>query len=113
MNVSDFPIGTKIVLKEFCFLGINGGTGMSNWQYDEKYEKPANFVVTKVWDDYECGVRGWCEPEETDADLIAYLERNAFKGSPENDTFTVGNIKFPEGKFTCFFSEFDLINETE
>jgi len=69
-------VGDIITLKEFSFNNKAGGTGMSNWKYNEKYTKPVRVKVTKEWEDYECGQRGWGVPEN-DKGLSAYLEKNA------------------------------------
>lgn len=84
-------VGDTIKLKEFCYDNKAGGTAMSNWNHDEKYLDPIKVVVTKEWDDYECGQRGWATPDIKDKKLIAYLERNA---------------KRP---FVIYWSEFDII----
>ena len=83
-------VGDLIVLKEFAFSGPRGGTGMSNWDHDERFVGNAHAVVTKEWEDYECGQRGWATPHPSDKNLIEYLNRNA-------------------GKQVIYWSEFDII----
>ena len=70
-------VGDIIILKEFSFNNKAGGTGMSNWKYNETYAKPVKVKVTKEWEDYECGQMGWGVPVKSDKGLIAYLERNS------------------------------------
>lgn len=45
----------------FCFLNPHGGTGMSNWEHDEKFKGDAIVEITKVWYDDEVGYRCWAK----------------------------------------------------
>lgn len=70
-----FKKNQVIVVKKFSFTNSAGGTGMSDWKWDEKFEGVAEIKVTKVWEDYEIGRRGW--GEAVSQDLKDYLDRNA------------------------------------
>lgn len=69
-------IGDTIVLKSFAFTNKHGGTGLSDWEYDEPFGI-AKVKVTKIWEDDECGQRGWGVPLYSEKELIDYLKRNA------------------------------------
>jgi hypothetical protein len=84
-------VGDTIVLKSFCFSNKAGGTGMSDSKWDEIFVGNAQAIVTKEWEDYECGQRGWATPHPSDKNLIEYLKRNA-------------------GKQVIYWSEFDIID---
>jgi hypothetical protein len=83
-------VGDVITLKAFAFSNKGGGTGLSNWEHDERFAKPAKVLVTKEWQDEECGQRGWAIPIDDDKELNDYLNRNA-------------------GKKVVYWSEFDII----
>ena len=70
-------IGEIISVKSFAFDNKEGGTGLSNWRFNERFEGVARVKVTKIWHDYETGYRGWAEPDPKDTDLVSYLKRNA------------------------------------
>ena len=92
-------VGDTITLKKFCYDNKAGGTAMSNWKYDEKYSDPIIVTVTKEWNDYECGQRGWAIPiihSLHNKKLMEYLERNCKKQSNQY--------------FRIYWSEFDIIN---
>lgn len=60
----------------FAFKNPSGGTGMSNWEHDEKYVGADPIVeVTKVWYDYEVGYR--CIGKAINEELIKYLDKVA------------------------------------
>lgn len=82
-------VGDQVALKKFAFTNKAGGTGMSDWKFDEKFTGPAVVVVTKAWHDYETGWRYHGKPVDSSALLREYLKRNARNGS-------------------VYFSEFDL-----
>jgi hypothetical protein len=86
-------VGDTIVLKSFCFSNIGGGTGLSNWDHDERFVGKATAIVTKEWEDYECGQRGWAKPDPSDKKLIEYLKRNAGKQILYWSEFDITNIK--------------------
>jgi len=83
-------VGDTIVLKEFAFYNKGGGTGLSNWDHDERFVGEATAIITKEWEDYECGQRGWAIAHPSDKNLADYLKRNA-------------------GKKIIYWSEFDII----
>lgn len=89
-------VGDLIVLKEFAFTNkYGGGTGMSKkfgtTAWNPEYLKPVTVKVTKEWEDYECGQRGWATPLSSDKKLLAYLKENA-------------------KSTTIYWSEFDIID---
>ena len=97
-------VGDVITLKAFSFNNKEGVTGLTDWDHNERYNKPAKFAVVQQWYDYECGYRGWAIPEQSDKDLMAYLQRNARKGQ-YND-----NLEWKDGDcFIIYWSEFDVI----
>lgn len=60
----------------FGFSNKAGGTGMSNWEYNERYEGPNPIVrIIKSWHDYETGWRTWAVPLNNEA--IEYLKKVA------------------------------------
>jgi len=62
----------------FAFSNKGGGTGMSNWEYDNKYtHNVAKVKITKVWYDDETGYRCWGEP--VNAELKEYLNEVSSK----------------------------------
>ena len=100
-------VGDIIELKEFNYTNKNGGTGISNWNHNEKHLKPISVRITKEWEDYECGQRGWAELwDPDDYDLIAYLDRNARTGHPSGGT---GLKWIDRPDFVIFWSEFNII----
>ena len=76
-------------LKMFAFMNRSGGTGMSNWQFNERLEENVKVMVTKGWHDYETGYR--FVAESADPVLTEYLSR-------------LGH----ETDKRVFFSQFDL-----
>lgn len=55
-----------VVVKQFNFTNIHGGTGISEGQ-------KMKCKITKAWYDYECGWRYWAEPlEEIDPTFFVY-----------------------------------------
>lgn len=94
-------VGDIISLREFCYTNKYGGTDTNN-------TSNAKFKVIKVWDDYECGLRGWCTPLDGQGLLLDYLDKNAKKGVP---VIAKGGIKYMDcDYYVCFFSEFDIID---
>lgn len=78
-----FSIGQKIQVKEFNFTNLSGGTGSSDaWNRgeDERFNGVANLIITKVWNDYETGIKGWAMPDPKDKKLIEFLKRNCKQG---------------------------------
>jgi hypothetical protein len=70
-----YEVGDKILFSEFAFRNKSGGTGVSNWNWDEKFEGIAYGLITVAWEDDECGWRFHCVP--LSQDLIAYVSRNS------------------------------------
>lgn len=60
--------------KGFAFNNKGGGTGLSNWEYNERFAGKAIVEITKVWYDDECGYRCWAIA--VNDELKEYLERN-------------------------------------
>jgi hypothetical protein len=93
--MNKLAIGKKIIVKSFCYKGKEGGISMTDWELDERYDKPAEFIIVKIWHDYECGWRGHMLPNTTDKELMDYLRRNA-KECEING-------------YVCYFSEHKII----
>ena len=68
-------LGDTIKFTEFAFTNPSGGTGMSNWSWDEKFTGIAEAKVIKLWCDYETGWNFICEA--VSQNLKEYIERNA------------------------------------
>lgn len=68
-------VGDLVELKRFAFINKAGGTGMSDWKFDPKFEGVAKARVVKGWHDYETGERyiGVAVSE----DLERYMAANA------------------------------------
>lgn len=81
------PVGKIVKVSRFAFTNKSGGTGMSNWDYDEKFVGEAEVEITKSWQDYETGERAWSRPI-TPA-LVEYMKRNA---KPDDQRVFVGQF---------------------
>jgi hypothetical protein len=112
-------LGAKIRVKEFNFTNIHGGTGMSRpfgkpFGDNEYFLEPIDVIITKIWDDYETGIRGWAEPNPKNKKLMKYLEKNCKQGYnkiipvPGKSYVTSKWVNEPE-KFVLYWSEFDVI----
>jgi len=101
-----FIIGHIYTFKEFSFTNTNGGTVMSNWKWNEKYEKPASFSIIKTWFDYETGNRAWGIP--IDDEVKNYLKKNSKKGINVSTADEEPEFLF-KNTYVVFLSEFDLI----
>lgn len=77
MKIEIIPeVGDTFIANKFSFFNPQGGTGLSDWEYDEKYSgPPAQVEITKVWYDDECGYRCWAKA--INQELIDYLKRMA------------------------------------
>lgn len=62
-------------ISNFAFNTQQGGTGLSNWDHNERFDSTASARVIKGWYDYETGFR--FVGISTDARLDAYLDRVA------------------------------------
>jgi len=101
-------IGDIITLNSFSYTDIEGGTGMSNWEYNPKFERLAKFEVIKTWNDYECGQRGWAIGNPSDKELMKYIEDNVKSGQPSDVDLLLWEES--EGLYIIFWSKFDIIN---
>ena len=99
-------VGDVIGLTSFCYTNIHGGTGLSNWEHDEKYPFAIQVKVTKEWEDYECGQRGWGEPDPNDTKLLEYLQRNAKQGY--HNVFDSSLWIDSPNEFVIYWSEFNI-----
>lgn len=79
--------GDAVTFKRFEFINKAGGTGMSDWEFDEPFKGEAKAQVVKAFHDYETGQR--YIGKALSPDLKSYLERNG-RG------------------LTVYFGEFDL-----
>lgn len=99
-------IGAIATCTKFAFINKYGGTGLSDWSHDEKYIGPAvTFEITKIWYDYECGIRMHGKPLGGQKELEAYLDRMAFKGDYLNDDL---HTLVPGDSYKIYVSQFDL-----
>jgi hypothetical protein len=103
-------VGDIIIIKSFSFTSKEGGTGISDWDHDEKWNRPAKFAVVKEWEDSECGQRGWAIPDQTDEELMAYMRRNVKEGKPKISISNPFAWKNENGVYIIFWSEFDIID---
>jgi hypothetical protein len=101
-------VGQIYNFKSFSFHNKFGGTGMSNWEHDEKYEKPVQFQIIKVWEDYEIGERAWGIP--VDEEVTEYLNRVSNKGVDVSMGEGEPEILF-QNTYVVFIGQFDLIEE--
>src|ERR1035437_2528389 len=67
------PVQERI--KNFAFTNTAGGTGLSDWQYNERYSGQPTVTAVKGWHDYETGYRFIGESD--DPALNTYLDRVA------------------------------------
>lgn len=113
-DTGNFKVGDIITAAEFSFVNKHGGTGLSDWDHDEKFFGGAELKITKVWFDYETGVRGWAEP--INSELKEYLKRNAKQEDKvsnhelwdeESYSFKPETITIPAN--TVFWSEHDVV----
>jgi hypothetical protein len=73
----DYEIGEEILFSKFAFENRSGGTGLSDWNHNEKFAgKAVGRVVRKVLD-HENG--GTLHVEPLTVELGRYLERNGRK----------------------------------
>lgn len=125
----ELELGKTIIVKQFSFTDKVGGirlnslglkidnkrlsdTGLSRWDYDEMFDKPISVTVVKRWDDNETGERSWCIPDETNKELMDYLERNAGKGCSDFYLSHNGEDELTtslKDKFILYIGEFDLL----
>lgn len=84
-------VGDKVAIKSFSFTNKNGGTGCSDWEYNEKFSKPtATVTIVHAFEDWETG---WIfHGASADEDLTQYMERLASAADQR-----------------IFFSEFDVV----
>jgi hypothetical protein len=101
-------VGQIYTFKSFSFQNEFGGTGMSNWDFDEKYEKPAQFQIIKVWEDCEIGERAWGIPVEDE--VKEYLSRVSKKGIDVSMDENEPEFLF-QNAYVVFIGEFELIEE--
>lgn len=60
----------------FSFKNKAGGTGMSNWDHDQRYQGPTPVItLNDVFYDYETGYR--CIGDAVNPELVEYLEKVA------------------------------------
>ena len=76
-------VGDKFFIKEgegFAFMNKSGGTGLSDWDFNEKYTGPKPHIeIVHVFYDDEVGYRTWAKA--INQELIDYMDRVA----PPND----------------------------
>ena len=111
-------IGAKIRISEFNYTNKAGGTGQSHpfgHRFDdyEYFEKNIDVIITKIWDDYETGIKGWGKPDPKNKELMEYLERNCKEGHHVFFDSGKGYLESEwvdqEGEFVIFWSQWDII----
>lgn len=85
-----YEVGDIVSFSSFAFENKAGGSGVSDWEWDERFSGIASGIVTKAWDDDETGWIFHCIP--TSEDLVAYIKRNS-------------------NRMVAFVSEFDITNQ--
>jgi hypothetical protein len=89
-----FEIGQKITINKFAFTLKEGGTGMSDWIYNEMFTPKTTVVeIIEFWHDYETGWR--FIGKAVDPVLQTYLARNA---SPEDQRVFVSEFDIVKGE---------------
>lgn len=73
--IKRYEVGDEITFTEFAYNNVQGGTGLSDWSYGEKFIGVAKGIVIKCWEDDETGWNSHVRP--TSPDLIEYLKRNS------------------------------------
>lgn len=95
----------EVEIKKFAFTNTGGGTGLSDWQYNEKFHGVARVTFRKGWFDYETGYR--FIGEACSYDLNLYLDRNA---SLENRSVYFGEQDLVDrNQLQCLL---DMVNGT-
>ena len=61
-------VGDSVLVKEYCYENLSGGTEMS-------YEK-VRCKIIKAWEDYECGWRYWATPVGKYKDILKGKSRH-------------------------------------
>jgi hypothetical protein len=72
-----FNKGSIVTVAAFAFDNKEGGTGLSNWQFDPKFKGTTKVLICKEWSDYETGQNGIGVPLPQNTKLIKYLSENA------------------------------------
>ena len=75
--LKQFDVGQKIGVKSFGFTNPQGGTGLSDWDYNPRFPegKQAVVVIEKLWHDDETGINTICHAD--DDRTKAYMATNA------------------------------------
>ena len=71
----ELNVGEIVTVKRFGFTNTAGGSGDSNWKWNERFSGTTRVKVVTRWDDWETGERAIAEA--ADPRLVEYLERNA------------------------------------
>jgi len=72
---SELNKGETVSVKSFAFTNKQGGTGMSDWEFNKRFKGVAQVKITKRWDDYECGERAIAQAVSDN--LKRYLDSEA------------------------------------
>ena len=70
-----FEVDNVVEVTKFGFVNKYGGTGLSNWDHDERFVGTAKVKIFKYWYDYEVGYRAI--GVASSKDLKTYLQKNA------------------------------------
>lgn len=83
-----------VTVSKFAFSNTQGGTMLSNWQFNEPYTGKVEILMTAGWLDYETGYR--FIGKAVNREMRDYLARNSHDGDVD-----------------VFFSEFDIPLDTD
>ena len=97
-------VGSIVEVNFFCFTNKFGGTGLSD-DPSHKFKGKAKLRITKVWDDYETGIKGWGEP--VSGDLRNFLLQNAAQTEIVHDFDPDNIVKIPVN--TVFWDEYAVL----
>ncbi len=82
----------KALVSDFAFTNTAGGTGMSNWDHNKRFDSPCEVLIFKAWTDEETGLH-FVGIGQGDA-LKCYLNEVCGKDAPQ----------------PVYFSEFSLVD---
>lgn len=76
--VKELAVGQTVGVKRFAFVNPQGGTGLSDWQFNERFSgKEAVCKITKLRHDEETGINMWAEAVAEDTSISSYMKKNA------------------------------------
>ena len=103
MGVIKMKNGDTVTVKRFAYTNKSGGT--------ELVDMNCRLAVVKSWEDYETGNNAWAMPNNTNTELMDFLNTNAKKGTPDYNVDTYEVNYSDEDLFIVFVSEFDVVDD--